>query len=80
MWLPIWINRSDLWRAFIATTVLMMAGTFTVSDHLPTWAWPWLLIPIFWIFVGLFRALRGRTENNPQGPQNAASDELGKGS
>jgi hypothetical protein len=60
MWLPLWINRSDFWRAFIATSVLMMLGTFTVSDHLPTGAWPWLLIPLFWILVALFRALRRR--------------------
>jgi hypothetical protein len=45
------LSRSrTYWRAFAITLVALAVVSFSPLDQtLPNWAWPWGLIPFFWL-------------------------------
>ena len=50
---------STYWLAFLITSATMIAVQFSpLPNYLPVWAWPWGLIPYFWIVFFLLAWFR----------------------
>jgi hypothetical protein len=51
------------WLAFAITFAVLVAVSFSpLNEALPAWAWPWGLIPFFWVVFFLLAWFRRSPE------------------